>query len=260
MSSIPSPNPVTQGVPTSFGTATASQLGIKLPTAKKSQLIIPAIVGFLVCVLAFGAGRLTAPSPAATGTNESVAAMIAALKPGDTMVLDDYEMSKAGIDKSATLTGPTSPVVASDEAWYNRMLSWAGLGGPEAASKHQGMTVDAQGKFVSQGARGYGLLEQTWSWIKSAFWLLAIIGLALFVLTLIPFTAPIAGRILRGIASIIPIVGSMTERLVASAKESKCGDKYELLVDALPARLTTEIGEGYTLNQKAQIKKVYEAA
>lgn len=99
---------------------------------------------------------------------------------------------------------------------YWRGFSWFGLGGPEAAVKDQGFTVGDSGSQAAFGQqKGYGILEQLWNTIKSFFWV-GIIGLLVLVaLTFIPATAAIAGTILRGLASLVPVLGSVVEKIVA---------------------------------------------
>jgi hypothetical protein len=105
---------------------------------------------------------------------------------------------------------------------YARILSWWGLGATEAAAKDQGLDISKGGlTTVSGQVHGYGALEQLWSRIKSMLWLGGFTLLALFVMMFIPVTAPIAGAILRGLASIIPFVGSLVERTVGSMKWKK---------------------------------------
>lgn len=105
---------------------------------------------------------------------------------------------------------------------YGRWLSFFGLGATEAAVKDQGFEVEAGGSSVVFGQnKGYGILESLWSKIKSLFWFGSFLGLALVACLFIPATAPIAGSILRGIASIFPFLGSIVERTVGGIKWKK---------------------------------------
>ena len=64
-------------------------------------------------------------------------------------------------------------------------------------------------------------VEQLWEKIKALFWFGSFVLLALFVMTFIPATAPIAAGILRGLASVIPVLGSIVERIFAGLKWKK---------------------------------------
>lgn len=110
-----------------------------------------------------------------------------------------------------------SSVSAKSETWLNRTFSFFGEGAIEGFDKMKNMTVADKGvNFGEQ--RGYGLLEKWMSRIKSMFWVGAIFLIVLFVMSFIPAVAPIATTILRGIASVIPFIGSMVERAVSSLR------------------------------------------
>ena len=130
--------------------------------------------------------------------------------PGGTTI--EYEFEQTETPQAETHTGGTTNVAADKSFW--RGLSWFGLGGPEAAAKDQGLTIE--GKNISAGQmRGYGWAEQLWTRIKSLFWFLTFGAVALVVLLFIPVTAPIASAIFRFLAALIPIVGSIFESIRA---------------------------------------------
>ena len=105
---------------------------------------------------------------------------------------------------------------------YGRLLSWWGIGAPEAAAKDQGIDVQKGGLSAKSGqVKGYGFLEQLWSRIKSILWFGSFTLIFLVILMFIPATAPIAGGILRMFASIIPIFGSIVERVFSGLKYQK---------------------------------------
>lgn len=143
--------------------------------------------------------------------------------------------------------------------WYNRMLSWWGLGGPEAAAMDQGISPDGGGTSAVIGrSYGYGALERLWSRIKSLFWFFSFTGLILVVLLFIPATAPIAGALLRFFGSAIPFIGSLIERIFSGFKWKKplaqtvCGgQEFKKLV-----RESTH----FTDEQKAEIKALFNMA
>ena len=140
---------------------------------------------------------------------------IDSLPPGVTI---KYELIERNTPSTEKHQGGAVNVGADKSFW--RGLSWFGLGGPEAAAKDQGLNID--GKAISAGQmHGYGWAEQLWARIKSLFWFLTFAGVALVVLMFIPVTAPIAGAIWRGIASIIPVFGSITEAARARIKLRK---------------------------------------
>ena len=108
---------------------------------------------------------------------------------------------------------------SKDERTYLRTFSWFGLGATEAAAKHQGITLE-DGTSIG-ASKGYGILEQFWNWLKSAFWFGIFFFGILVVLCFVPATAGIARMILRWFASLIPVIGSGIEWAVSKAKLAK---------------------------------------
>ena len=143
---------------------------------------------------------------------------ITSMKPGDTLIIDERYTGEGITNKQYV---PTT--VANDKEDFSRIASFFGIGGPEAAAKSQGLKFDPKtGNLVSEGTHyGYGILEQLWSWIKSAFWFILIGFVILLVLCVIPQTSSFALGILRGIASIFPFVGSIVENIITKFTTGK---------------------------------------
>lgn len=114
-------------------------------------------------------------------------------------------------------------VVIEEDKDFGTLISlFGGISATEAASKDQGIDISKGGLTAQSGqAKGYGILEQLWTRIKAIFWFGSFTILILFILTFIPATAPIAGAILRALASVIPVLGSIVERLFAGLKWKK---------------------------------------
>lgn len=94
------------------------------------------------------------------------------------------------------------------------------MGAVEAAVKDQGIDIE-NGNIRFGENKGYGILEQLWNKLKTLFWSFSFIGIILVVLLFVPATAPIAGMIFRGIASVIPVLGSLVERIIGGIKYKK---------------------------------------
>jgi hypothetical protein len=159
----------------------------------------------------------------------------------------------------------------TDKAVYLRVLSWWGQGGPEAATKHQGIGVGKHGEITIGGNKGTGVLERFWSWLKSTFWTVAIgtggIAIVLGVLSVIPQTSKFATPVLRWLASLVPMLGSAVEWLRGKMVWKKPldevvdgGEIFKAKIAALPTRLPTETGEGFTAGQKGAVKQAFQDA
>ena len=110
-----------------------------------------------------------------------------------------------------------SSISAKSETWLNRTFSFFGEGAIEGFDKMKNMQISDTGVDFGE-QRGYGVLEKLWSRIKSVFWVGTILLIILFAMAFIEPLAPIAKTILRAIASIFPVIGSLVERAVASFK------------------------------------------
>lgn len=123
----------------------------------------------------------------------------------------------------------------------SRIMSMFGISAGEAISKDQGIQVNKGGEEVWSGqAKGMGILESLWVRIKDFLKFGALAILILLILLMVPATAPVAGAILRMIASIIPGLGSIVERLTAQFKFAKPleqtvvgGQKFKDNIDAV---------------------------
>lgn len=169
----------------------------------------------LIGVTAFFAGRTCAPAAIEQPQSELVQ-LISKMEPGDRLVIDEKEIRTGAISKT---TGQNTSVKSTED--FSRIASFFGLGATEAAAKSQGIkAIDpATGKPITVGEHyGYGVLEQLWTWLKGAFWFVALGVGILFVLTLVPATAPFASGMLRFLAGAIPWLGSVVERIWAGLK------------------------------------------
>jgi len=232
----------------------------------RRQIIIATWAISILIAFAVGWGlRGAAETPRVKGGPDLVD-LVAHLQPGDTLTMTETRKSGGAYARGETETGASRQIAASDKGAYARGLSWWGLGGPEAASQHQGMKI-ADGEFTGGSHRGTGILERWWSWLKSVFWVAAFGLVALLVLSFIPATRGVATAILRGAAAIVPIVGSTVEATISRFTAVKPleqvvdgGEEFKDAVAKLPQRLATEPGEAYTVGQKAEIKRLFQDA
>lgn len=185
--------------------------------------IIFAIVGgillSLICLNAgYYWGNSTAISPKNTFVaDNNISQVIKNMAPGTSIEINTEEGISPG---QQTFEGQEVHLKSNRD--YTRFFSWFGLGGPEAAVKDQGFNISNAGEDITAGQqKGYGILEQLWNRIKSLFWFLTFGAVILIVLLFVPATAPLAGAILRGIASIFPVIGSLVERIVAGFQWKK---------------------------------------
>jgi len=75
---------------------------------------------------------------------------------------------------------------------------------------------------ATTGGFRWTLFDSIWMWIKNLFWFGILGGAILLILYFVfPAAKPIIGMIGRAIGSIIPIVGSVTERISAGFKWKK---------------------------------------
>ena len=172
------------------------------------------IIGICLIGIGFSCGGNVNNTKNNTITKE-VSNMIEGLPPGTeiNINIEENETPSSEYQKG-------NNVNVSAKKDYGRFFSWFGLGATEAAVKDQGMDIN-NGNIEFGVNKGYGVLEQLWNRLKTIFWSFSFIGIALVILLFIPATAPIAGMILRGIASIIPVLGSFVERIVAGFKWKK---------------------------------------
>ncbi|MFW6129954.1 MAG: hypothetical protein ACOC56_02145 [Atribacterota bacterium] len=177
------------------------------------------ILTILLMIFTFSAGYALAPREVHTEQSvqldseyAQVVEVAKGLSEGDSVVIEIEEGTTP--EYKYENQGSKQIAIKSDK-WYGRFVSWFGLGGPEAAAKDQGFDIKSGGEeaeFAQQ--KGYGLLEQLWSKIKSLFWGFGFILLILGILTFVPVVGPIAAGILRFLASLIPMFGSLIERVI----------------------------------------------
>jgi len=186
--------------------------------------LIALSAGILFTTTAFFVGEHVGRSKAQEHSQhqmaDPLAQMLSQMKSGDTLVIDEKDFTNQG-----SHTGQGTKIDVYDKNDYARIMSWFGLGATEAAAKNQGIG-DINPKTGVPGYtgenRGYGILEQAWERIKSffvsIFWILVIGVGALLVLLLIPATAPFAAGILKGLASLVPILGAAVTWILAKFK------------------------------------------
>ena len=122
-------------------------------------------------------------------------------------------------------------IYAQDHYSGFRVLSWLGLSPNETVAKKQGLDLDEYGQIGQ--SKGYGILEQLWQTIKSIFWFLVFGGVVLTILAFVPATSGFARGLLRMIASIFPLIGSVVERITASFKLKKKDDETKDIVTSV---------------------------
>lgn len=189
---------------------------------RPKYIILTILLMFLTFSIGYGlAPRETKISESVKKDSQytQIAKIANGLKEGDSVIIEieegttpEYEYESQG-SKNITI---------KSEKWYSRVASWFGLGGPEAAAKDQGFDVSMGGDdVVFAQQKGYGVLEQLWSKIKSIFWGLGFGLLILGILTFVPVVGPIAAGILRFLASLIPLFGSLVERVIGYFRSDK---------------------------------------
>ena len=165
-------------------------------------------VGLVSGILGFGIGSASAPRPQPSAFQQA----LAQLQDGETLEVEisedavvDYERREGG------------SVDAEDSRFYARVLSWFGLGATEAAAQFQGIKEE-DGTLTIGKSEGYGVLEKLWSRIKSLFWFMTF-GLGiLLVLCFVPVVGPIARTIFRALAAVVPVIGSIVERIIGGLR------------------------------------------
>jgi hypothetical protein len=150
---------------------------------------------------AFSIGRLSVSAPAPTELQQA----IAGLQEGDSI---EYTLEQGEV---SDYSFSDHTITAKDTAWPTRVLSWFGLSAGETVAKRQGISID--GDTIGQ-SKGYGVLEQLWTKLKSIFWFGTFGIVLLVILAFIPATAGVARSILRFFAGLIPAVGALVERAI----------------------------------------------
>ncbi|MBT6051351.1 MAG: hypothetical protein HOG49_31505 [Candidatus Scalindua sp.] len=106
-----------------------------------------------------------------------------------------------------------------------RIMSPFGVSAGEVIAKQEPMTLHKNKKGeldVSTGGFRWTLFDSIWMWIKNIFWFGILGGAILLILFFVfPAARPIIGMIGRTIGSIIPIFGSIIERISAGLKWKK---------------------------------------
>lgn len=224
-----------------------------------NKTILHFIMMIAVGIISFGLG-LTVGNANIQSNNE-LATEIASIKMlKDLPVGGSIEIKLEEGTKPAKIYSEGAKVDVEANKTYGTILSiFGGLSATEVAAKDMGLEVKEGGLDVTGGqVKGYGILEQLWERIKSLFWFGSFILLALFVMTFIPATSQIAGTILRGLASVIPVLGSIVERIFAGLKWKKPlkqtvsgGQQFKANIESHP---------GLSDNEKDDVLKIFREA
>jgi hypothetical protein len=184
-----------------------------MQTQTVKYLGITVLAVILFSTTAFFAGKYVGERNSA---QSELGQLVQKLNPGDSITIDEESVETGEV---STSTGVKVDIKNKED--YSRIMSFFGLGGPEAAAKSQGIGKISEGgeDVASTGVhKGYGILEQAWVWIKDFFWVAVLIVGALLIMLLIPQTAPFAAAILHGLASLVPILGSIVTGLIGYFK------------------------------------------
>ncbi len=157
---------------------------------------------------------------------------------------------KTGAAKQGSLSISPNPITTTSEyvgqgkLIYRkvdsfRILSPFGISPGEVLSKQQPIQVDSEtqpalnisgneintsegktGSFTG-GSGNWSIMDSVKQFIKKTILFISFPIIALVVMLFIPMTAPIAAALLRVIASIIPVFGSIIERTVSYIKVEK---------------------------------------
>jgi hypothetical protein len=106
-----------------------------------------------------------------------------------------------------------------------RIVSPFGVSAGEVIAKQEPMKLSTNkdgGIDATTGGFRWTLFDSIWMWIKNLFWFGILGGAILLILYFVfPAAKPIIGMIGRAIGSIIPIFGSIIERISAGLKWKK---------------------------------------
>lgn len=141
----------------------------------------------------------------AMGSNNSTSIQdrLASLKEGETLTISESEL--ATIQDEKIYDGATS------EKFYFRMMSWAGLGGPEAAAGDQGISHED----MSVGAsKGQSWIVGLWKFIKSIFWFLVIYAAVWAICSALSLIWPPLGVVASIMAAIATLGLSLISNIV----------------------------------------------
>jgi len=103
-----------------------------------------------------------------------------------------------------------------------RIMSPFGVSAGEVIAKQEPMKLSTNkegGIDATTGGFRWTIFDSIWLWIKNLFWFGILGGAILLILYFVfPAAKPVIGMIGRAISSIIPVVGSVTERITAGMK------------------------------------------
>lgn len=193
------------------------------------------VIAIFCAVIGFGSGAATVLWQQDDGSviHDKFSQAIASLEEGDSLELTIQE----GATGSYMTSDGEIVEIKTPSRDYFRGMSWYGLGAIEGAVKDQGMQdlkIGTSNIGQIGGQYGYGVFESWWSWIKSLFWsifwFILIVSIVLVNMSFIPATAPIAHGILRAIAGIFPVLGSVVENVVGRGKEAQKTESLKKVV------------------------------
>jgi|18_taG_2_1085343.scaffolds.fasta_scaffold02120_7 hypothetical protein len=111
------------------------------------------------------------------------------------------------------------------EVKIRRIMSPFGVSAGEVIAKQEPMKLTTNDKGEIEATTGgfrWTLFDSIWMWIKNLFWFGIFGGAILLILYFVfPAAKPIIGMIGRAIGSIIPIFGSIIERISAGLRWKK---------------------------------------
>ena len=203
-----------------------------------------ALLCIVVGMSGFGLGlAVAALSDRVAPERSSLEQAIAGLRPGDRLVLHEEVGPTGTFDKSSAYQGPR---------WFARFLSWAGLGGPEAAVQAPGLKLDGAEVGVPTYT-GPGFWSRAWATAKRLFWIAVIVFVVYLVCSVLTFVHPAFGVVAKVIAGVctlgLSLILSLADwigklRATKALKETATGiDAYRATLPpeqdaALVARLT----------------------
>ncbi len=154
----------------------------------------------------------------------------------------------------------------SDDAIFLRVLSWVGLGGPEAAAQRQG--IDITKTSAKAGDHDYSTVERIVNWIVSSFWTVVLVAVILLILPFLPYVGPVVRPIYRFVAGLIPgsgwvenLLGKKAvddeKKVTTNIVESVQGAKDNVLTDpTIRESFNTEMSKVQDSKTKAVVKEI----
>ena len=213
---------------------------------KLTVIFLCLVVGLGSAILGYSAGKITSP---VQNSNSSLLNQIANLPEGAEITISEEELEKCINEKE--YNGATS------EKTYFRMMSWAGLGGPEAAAGDQGITTD---NMKIGASRGQSWITGLWKFIKSIFWFIVFYFAVWLILSALSLVYPPLGIIATimatiatgGLAGISAVFNWIKGKSIKTAlKQTVAGvDAYKTANPESKVALNTELQKLQDSNSK----------